>query len=189
MSQVTANAFSKEIRKKHSYVDRIIIAYGVKAVGIKKRGYKLYDLSDLLSAHEQEEAKRILAADSITVAQAVERTGLSDTYLRRMVEPVVRYDNKLYYTIEAVDAFAKEFRTKEAAKAAAREAANNPPELPLTKAEQNQKRRHCKKCQIRLDGISRDYQTKRVTIVPTGTATHCGWCVAEGKLAPQPIPC
>ena len=189
MTQVTANEFSIQIRRKHGYVDRIVLAYNVKAVGIKKRGYKLYELSDLLSAHEQEEARRILASDSITVAQAVERTGLSDSYIRRMVEPVVRYDNKLFYTIEAVDTFAKEFHAKEAAKAAAKESVNNQSELPPTKAEQNQKRRYCKKCQVRLDGISRDYQTKRVTIVPTGTATHCGWCVAEGKLAPQPIPC
>jgi hypothetical protein len=181
MSQVTANAFSKQIRRKHNYVDRIVIAYGVKTVGTKLRGYKLYDLSDLLSAHEQEEAKRVLAADSITVAQAVERTGLSDSYLRRMVEPVVRYDNKLFYTVEAVDAFAQEFHAKAAAKAA-REAENNPPEPPPTEAEPNRKRRYCKRCKIQLVSTTQDWKTKRVTVIPTGTATHCGWCVAEGKL-------
>jgi hypothetical protein len=174
MTQVTANAFSKEIRRKHSYVDRIVLAYGVKAVGTKLRGYKLYELSDLLSAHEQEEAKRILAADSITVAQAVERTGLSDSYIRRMVEPVVRYDNKLYYTIEAVDNFAQEFHAQLAAKAAAREAG----ETSTVEKEREAKQPICG-CGAVLDS----------PLVPTGTATHCGWCVAEGKLAPQPIPC
>ena len=189
MSQVTANAFSKEIRRKHSYVDRIVLAYGVKAVGTKLRGYKLYELSDLLSAHEQEEAKRMLATDSITVAQAVERTGLSDSYLRRMVEPVVRYDNKLFYTIEAVDAFAQKFYAQAAAKLAAREAENNPPEPTSTEAEPNRKRRYCKRCKVQLVSTTQDWKTKRVTVIPAGTSTHCGWCVAEGKLAPQPNPC
>jgi hypothetical protein len=173
MTQVTANAFSKEIRRKHSYVDRIVLAYGVRTVGTKLRGYKLYELSDLLSAHEQEEAKRILAADSITVAQAVERTGLSDTYLRRMVEPVVRYDNKLYYTVEAVDAFAQKFHAQAAAKAAAREAG----ETSTVEKEREAKQKTCG-CGIVLDS----------PLIPAGTSTHCGWCVSEGKLAPQPIP-
>jgi hypothetical protein len=181
MTQVTANAFSREIGKKHSYIDRIIIAYGVKTVGTKLRGYKLYELSDLLSAHEQEEAKRILAADSITVAQAVERTGVSDSYLRRMVEPVVRYDNKLYYSPEAVDTFAQEFHAKAAAKSAAREAANNPPLLAPTEAEPS-RRRYCKRCKIYLVSTTQDWKTKRVTTIPAGTSTHCGWCVSEGKL-------
>ena len=174
MSQVTANEFSIQIRRKHNYVDRIVLAYGVKTVGTKLRGYKLYELSDLLSAHEQEEAKRILAADSITVAQAVERTGLSDSYLRRMVQPVVRYDNKLYYTIEAVDAFAQEFRAQAAAKAAAREAG----ETSTVEKEREAKQPTCG-CGIVMDS----------PLIPTGTATLCGWCVAEGKLAPQPVPC
>jgi hypothetical protein len=183
MSQVTANEFSIQIRRKHGYIDRIVLAYGVKAVGTKLRGYKLYELSDLLSAHEQEVAKRILAANSITVAQAVERTGLSDSYLRRMVEPVVRYDNKLFYTIEAVDAFAQKFHAQLAAKAAALEAANNPPEPSPNR------RRYCKRCKIQLVSTTQDWKTKRVTVIPAGTATHCGWCVSEGKLAPQPNPC
>jgi hypothetical protein len=188
MTQVTANEFSIQIRRKHNYVDRIVLAYGVKAVGTKLRGYKLYELSDLLSAHEQEEAKRILAANSITVAQAVERTGVSDSYLRRMVEPVVRYDNKLFYTVEAVDAFAQEFHAQAAAKSAAREAANNPPEPSPTEAEPNH-RRYCKRCKVQLVSTTQDWKTKRVTVIPAGTSTHCGWCVAEGKLALQPIPC
>jgi len=167
MSQVTANEFSIQIRRKHGYVDRIVLAYGVKAVGTKLRGYKLYELSDLLSAHEQEEAKRILAADSITVAQAVERTGLSDTYLRRMVEPVVRHDNKLYYTVEAVDAFAQEFHAKAAAKLAAREAGKT----SKVEKEREAKQPTCS-CGAVLDS----------PLVPVGTSTHCGWCVAEGKL-------
>jgi hypothetical protein len=167
MSQVTANEFSIQIRKKHSYVDRIIIAYGVKTVGTKLRGYKLYELSDLLSAHEQEEAKRILVADSITVAQAVERTGVSDSYLRRMVEPVVRYDNKLFYTVEAVDAFAQKFHAQAAAKLAAREAGKT----STVEKERGTKQITCG-CGIVLDS----------PLIPAGTSTHCGWCVAEGKL-------
>ena len=169
MTQVTANEFSIQIRRKHGYVDRIVLAYGVRTVGTKLRGYKLYELSDLLSAHEQEEAKRILAADSITVAQAVERTGLSDSYIRRMVEPVVRYDAKLYYTVEAVDIFAQEFHEKAAAKTARKAGETSTVET---------ERRTCE-CGAVLGAHG----------VPTGTATHCGWCVAEGKLAPQPNTC
>jgi hypothetical protein len=106
-----------------------------------------------------------------------------------MVEPVVRYDAKLYYTIEAVDNFAQKFHAQAAAKTAAREAANNPPEPPPPEAEPNRKRRYCKRCKIQLVSTTQDWKTKRVTVIPTGTATHCGWCVAEGKLAPQPNPC
>jgi hypothetical protein len=188
MTKVTANEFSIQIRRKHNYVDRIIIAYGVKTVGIKKRGYKLYELSDLLSAHEQEEAKRILAANSLTLAQAAERARVSDTYIWRKVQPVVRHDNKLFYSPEAVDAFAQKFHAQAAAKAATREAANNPPEPTPTEAEPN-RRRYCKRCKVQLVSTTQDWKTKRVTTIPVGTSTHCGWCVAEGKLAPQPNPC
>ena len=181
MNQVTANEFSIQIRRKHNYVDRIVIAYGVKAVGIKLRGYKLYELSALLDAHEQEEPKRILAANSLTLAQAAERARVSDTYIWRKVQPVVRHDNKLFYSHEAVDAFAQEFHAQAAAKLVAREAANNPPEPAPTEAEQN-RRRYCKRCKIQLVSTTQDWKTKRVTTIPAGTSTHCGWCVSEGKV-------
>jgi hypothetical protein len=95
---------------------------------------------------------------------------VSDTYIWRKVQPVVRHENKLFYSHEAVDAFAQEFHAQAAAKAAAREAG----ETFTVEKEREAKQPTCG-CGIVLDS----------PLIPAGTATHCGWCVAEERQSGQ----